>query len=332
MKVIMSCILRLVLLTAITFAFLIPSFSQYCNDYHQDYCKLPDFSFYYDKQSDDFSLMVGDSITKLIKAVENKDYYISVKAEGKDNYLRFRLTENNPSKTLLFDNILDVQCDTFVFSNYLKRNLSLTVTLLTKSTKKTGGKIFCMGILVANRQATEKPTPVEEPIAVLITPVVVETTQPVVETTTQPVITETAPSYEYENTYTPIAETSTSYSPSTNTSNYEPAASNTQTTYINTNTTQTSFENYSSRIIPGVVFTVQLAAVVAPLTLEQKKRVYHGPEDLVEKVEGIWYKYQVVLGSDYEEAKRFKLSCGVKGAFIVPYRDGTKIDIKSIIY
>jgi hypothetical protein len=330
MNNVMSCILKRVLIPVFTFTLFIPAFSQYCNDFHQDYCPLPDFSFFYDKQSEDFSLMVGDSITMIIKAAENKDYFISVKAEGKGNNVRFRLTDNNPGKTLIFDNISDLQCDTFIFSNYVKRNLSLTMTLQTTSTKKTGGKIFCMGVLIANRQVTEKPKPVEEPIALLTTPVVTETIEPVAETYTQPVIAETVPTYQ--DTYTPIAETSTSSSTTTYTNNYKPVTSNTQTSYTITSTTQSAANNYSTRVIPGVVFTVQLAAVVAPLTLEQKQRIYDGPEELVEKIEGIWYKYQVVIGSDYEQAKRFKLTCGVKGAFIVPYRDGKKIDIKSIIY
>lgn len=76
-----------------------------------------------------------------------------------------------------------------------------------------------------------------------------------------------------------------------------------------------------------VIYVVQLAASLSPLTEAQKRQVYRGDVPLKEIQEEGWYKYQIEVGNSFREAMRVRNLSGTKGAFVVAYRNGVKIKL-----
>lgn len=81
----------------------------------------------------------------------------------------------------------------------------------------------------------------------------------------------------------------------------------------------------------SLTFVVQIIASREPVTNQYIQKKYKGnaPWRMVE--EDNWYKYQIVTGSSYGEAKNKLKLCEVKGAFIVAYQAGERIPLEQAI-
>jgi hypothetical protein len=77
--------------------------------------------------------------------------------------------------------------------------------------------------------------------------------------------------------------------------------------------------------IDEIEFHLQLAASRLVMSQEELQAIYNGPEPVSVILEDGWYKYHLKAGSSPEMAEQFKQSCGIAGAFIVPYKRAAKI-------
>ncbi len=81
----------------------------------------------------------------------------------------------------------------------------------------------------------------------------------------------------------------------------------------------------------GLIFKVQIAASPVPLSIEKLRKIYPSNEILNNEMEDNLYKYSVGRFSSYEQAYAYKQRMGVKGAFVIAYRDGEKVkDISEV--
>ncbi|MFW6328256.1 MAG: hypothetical protein ACOC2F_08105, partial [Bacteroidota bacterium] len=81
----------------------------------------------------------------------------------------------------------------------------------------------------------------------------------------------------------------------------------------------------------GMIYFVQIAASKVPVTGSLIKNIYTGSQPVYEFHENGWYKYRLVGGNSYNEATRLSKQTGVKGAFVVSYYNGKRINIKEAI-
>jgi len=80
-----------------------------------------------------------------------------------------------------------------------------------------------------------------------------------------------------------------------------------------------------AKMIPAdenVVYRVQIAANRTQLDQRTLQNIYYGQKSVEMIEENGWYKYAVGDFTSYQEADKFRKSCGVKNAFIVAYRKG----------
>jgi hypothetical protein len=73
-----------------------------------------------------------------------------------------------------------------------------------------------------------------------------------------------------------------------------------------------------------VIYRVQLAANRAELTQRALSNMYYGNMNVEMINENGWYKYSVGDFTSYDEASKFRKSSGIKNAFVVAYRKGTR--------
>jgi hypothetical protein len=83
-----------------------------------------------------------------------------------------------------------------------------------------------------------------------------------------------------------------------------------------------------SRLNPELIrFRVQIAASEVKLLDKYIQNIYNGSEHIdIIREEG-WYKYSLMAGKTFEEAKNLLARINVPGAFIVAYHQDTKIDL-----
>jgi hypothetical protein len=90
-------------------------------------------------------------------------------------------------------------------------------------------------------------------------------------------------------------------------------------------------KDMKSRDLTNVVFQVQIAASKVKLPAYKLSRFYKRTNEIEEKHYDEWYKYSVGNFKTYEDAKAFVNVVKVKGAFVVAYRNGVKMDIREAI-
>jgi len=76
-----------------------------------------------------------------------------------------------------------------------------------------------------------------------------------------------------------------------------------------------------------VEFRIQLAASRTPLSKEKVAMLCSKPYPVELAEENGWYKYHIVAGNSYEEAKKILSECGADKAFIIAYKNGQRITI-----
>jgi hypothetical protein len=74
-------------------------------------------------------------------------------------------------------------------------------------------------------------------------------------------------------------------------------------------------------------YRVQIAACRDELSPWEIKHRWKQPESVVVTYENDWYKYSIGSFSDYHDAHELRTSCGVKGAFVVAYLNGKRIQV-----
>jgi len=78
---------------------------------------------------------------------------------------------------------------------------------------------------------------------------------------------------------------------------------------------------------PQLTYHVQIAASKAPISVKDLHKIYNAGGTIYTYVEDGWYKYSVGIFNSYHEAKKFKLTLGVKDAFVIAYKKGKRINI-----
>jgi len=74
----------------------------------------------------------------------------------------------------------------------------------------------------------------------------------------------------------------------------------------------------------NIIYRVQLAANRAELTQRALQSIYYGKKQIEMIMEDGWFKYSIGDFDDYRSADKFRSQCGVRNAFIVAYRKGTR--------
>jgi len=115
------------------------------------------------------------------------------------------------------------------------------------------------------------------------------------------------------------------YKPENNTTKVNETNENTEKDNSKNNVNNDDDNNSLSKNKKGLIFKVQIAASKVPLSIEKLRTIYPSNEIINNEKDGEWYKYSVGYFSSYEKAFEYKQKTGVRGAFIIAYRDGVKI-------
>ncbi len=125
--------------------------SQDCTDYHKYQCEYGDYTFFYSRQSKSVLSQHGQTSQFQMVAYGGEDYYVAVCAHRKFGDLRFKIVEDNPAHTLIYDNAQDNYANSIVFSNETTRNLIVEVTV-PEATGKEERIRRCVGLVIEFRK------------------------------------------------------------------------------------------------------------------------------------------------------------------------------------
>jgi len=89
-------------------------------------------------------------------------------------------------------------------------------------------------------------------------------------------------------------------------------------------TTETNTNEFDAS---GFVYKVQLSACRIKLQMNELSKVYPDLENIVESFEDNWFKYTAGSFKSYQQAKDFKVTLKVKGAFVIAYYNNKRIKI-----
>lgn len=131
--------------------------AQNCQEYHKHFCRIPDFSFFYNGQSKSADFAVGQTSELHFIVYEGMDYYISVCGHKKYKKIRWKILEDNEERTLLFDNLKQNYIDTVKFSIKNTRRFILEVSIpeVPENGEKGDPTKRCVGVLIGSRLREE---------------------------------------------------------------------------------------------------------------------------------------------------------------------------------
>ena len=124
--------------------------SQSCKDFHLGFCPIPDFTYYYNQQSQSMEFRVGEKKEVHIIAYENTDYFISICKHRKFNTLQLKLYTEDP-RELIYDNSTNTFADTLKFANRETRRLVLELSIPKEKNDPKDRKERCAGVLIGTR-------------------------------------------------------------------------------------------------------------------------------------------------------------------------------------
>jgi hypothetical protein len=130
------------------------SFAQDCTDYHQYHCIYADYTFFYSRQSKSALFKRGQTSELKIVAYSGEDYYVAVCAHRKFGDIRFKILEDNPGKTLIYDNADDEYSESITFSNEVTRNLIIQVSVPDTDMKGSDDR-RCVGVVIQFRKTDQ---------------------------------------------------------------------------------------------------------------------------------------------------------------------------------
>lgn len=81
---------------------------------------------------------------------------------------------------------------------------------------------------------------------------------------------------------------------------------------------------------PELIYRIQILACKNAAPADALYKIYSGDKLIAHQFLNGWHKYAIGQFQTYREAKKFKESCGVSGAFIVLFKNGEPIDISSL--
>jgi hypothetical protein len=147
---------RIILIIFFVVSFYFQAYGQRCVNYHEKFCEIPDFTYYYNGQSKSGLFAKGQTSELKIVVFEGEDYFVSVCGEKKLGELRFRVLEDNNLKRVLFDNSQHGFVKTMTFTNTVTRKVVIEVTIPEGTDDKidTPGEKHCAGVLIAFRKTS----------------------------------------------------------------------------------------------------------------------------------------------------------------------------------
>lgn len=85
-------------------------------------------------------------------------------------------------------------------------------------------------------------------------------------------------------------------------------------------------ETSETEVVKGFTYSVQIVACRVPMNSDMLKLIYNGTEQPEENYENEWYKYSIGPFSTFALARQFRDNSGIKGAFVVAFLNGKKIN------
>jgi hypothetical protein len=76
-----------------------------------------------------------------------------------------------------------------------------------------------------------------------------------------------------------------------------------------------------------IIFKVQIAADTKPLSSSKLHQIYSGYHSIESFTEDGWYKYSIGELNTFDQANKLRKECNVKGAFIIAFKNGKKINV-----
>ena len=147
--------LRYILITILSLFLVSITQGQDCTDYHKYQCEYADYTFFYSRQSKSMLSQRGQTSQIHMIAYGGEDYYVAVCAHRKFGDLHFKIYEDNPSHTLIYDNATDNYANSIIFSNQVTRNLLIDVTVPEGSGKENMER-RCVGVVIEFRKQDMK--------------------------------------------------------------------------------------------------------------------------------------------------------------------------------
>lgn len=133
-----------------------PLQAQDCTDYHQYHCPYADYTFYYSRQSKSALFERGQSSELRIVAYGGEEYYIAICANRKWKDVRFKVMEDNESRTLLYDNSDNEYAQSVTIANDVTRNLIIEVITPEPEKPVDVGEKRCVGVVLMFRRSDYK--------------------------------------------------------------------------------------------------------------------------------------------------------------------------------
>ncbi|MBN1952053.1 MAG: hypothetical protein JW801_12700 [Bacteroidales bacterium] len=130
---------------------IIPASGQDCTDYHKYHCLYGDYTFYYSRQSKSALFKSGQTKELRITAYSGEDYYVAVCANHKFGDIRYRILEDTPERSLVYDNATDKYAESIIFSNDLTRNLVIEVSVPEADARRED-EFRCVGVVIEYRK------------------------------------------------------------------------------------------------------------------------------------------------------------------------------------
>lgn len=148
---------KFIVILASSILFSYPLQAQKCNDYHKHYCKIPDFSFFYNGQSKSTEFTIGQTSELHFIVYEGMDYFISVCGHKSYKKIRWKIFEDTEKRPLLFDNAKQNYIDTVKFSIKTTKRFILEVSIpeIPENGEKGDETKRCVGVLIAARLKEE---------------------------------------------------------------------------------------------------------------------------------------------------------------------------------
>ena len=147
--------MKITIINLLMFCLWSNSYSQDCNGFHQYHCSYADYTFFYSRQSKSIQFRKGQSSEIQIIAYGEEEYYLAVCGSQKLGKIRFRIIEDSPDRTVLFDNANNDYLRSVNFTNEVSRNLIIQLSVPSGS-KRESKKTGCVGVVVQLRKIDQK--------------------------------------------------------------------------------------------------------------------------------------------------------------------------------
>jgi hypothetical protein len=143
--------MKIIILSLLLFFLLSIGYSQDCTGFHQYRCSYADYTFFYSRQSKSIQFRKGQSSEFQIIAYGGEEYYLAVCGSQKLDKIRFCIIEDNPEKTVLYDNATNEYLNSINFINEVTRNLIIQLSVPEGSARESKN-IGCIGFVIQLRK------------------------------------------------------------------------------------------------------------------------------------------------------------------------------------